>query len=230
MGGRMELNLTVAIDDIHPENGWGLPGDECMQYLDMLHKEFGTKFTLFIPSNYHRQYPISKHKDWIDWLQSLGYFELAAHGHYHETSNKSIWGEMEFAELQNPKEISDRILLMQNEWNAVGVNPIVWRNPGWICSPQSNEQLRQVFSYAAIHYEHNHGLSWGNCKTILGHDGIHETNIGLHNGNCLMFQSHIAGDWNKNSWTIENYEQFSTSLKFLYTQYDNIVNKFISEL
>ena len=57
----LALNLTVAIDDIHPEKGWGLPGDECMYYLDELHKEFGTKFTLFIPSNYHNQYPMSEY-------------------------------------------------------------------------------------------------------------------------------------------------------------------------
>jgi hypothetical protein len=222
-------NLTVAIDDVHPEKGWGMPGDECMEYLDKLNKEFGTKFTLFIPSNYHQQFPISKHKDWIDWLLSLGYFELAAHGHYHQTSNKNIWGEMEFAELQDPNMITDRILLMQNEWNAVNADPKVWRNPGWICSKESQEQLKQVFKVAAIHYEHNMGLNWGSCKMIYGHDGIHETDIKLHNENCLMFQSHIAGDWNKNVWNELNYEQFKESLNFLHTNY-TINNKFISEI
>lgn len=225
----MELNLTVAIDDIHPEIGWGMPNDECMYYLNELNKEFGTKFTLFIPSNYHKQYPISQHKDWIDWLVSLGYFELAAHGHYHQTSNKDIWGEMEFAELQDPKQITDRILLMQNEWRDVAVDPIGWRNPGWICSPQSNEQLKQTFKYVAIHYEHNMGLNWNPCKTFYGHDGIHETDIKIHNGNCLMFQSHIAGNWNKNVWNETNYNQFKESLRFLHSNY-TILNKFINEL
>ena len=229
MGRRMEINLTVAIDDIHPETGWGMPGDECMRYLDSLHKEFGVKFTLFIPSNYHRQYPISEHKDWINWLQSLGYFELAAHGHYHQTSNKDIWGEMEFAELQDPKQITDRILLMQTEWQSVGVDPVGWRNPGWICSPQSQEQLRQTFKYAAVQYDHNMGMHWGDCKMIFGHDGIHETDVKLHNGNCLMFQSHIAGNWNKNIWNKDNYNQFQLALDYIYTNY-TVNKKFISEL
>ena len=78
----MEFNLTVAIDDVHPEYGWGMPGDKCVYYLDELNKEFGTKFTLFIPSNYHRQYPISQHKEWIDWLMSMGYFELMVKGFF----------------------------------------------------------------------------------------------------------------------------------------------------
>lgn len=224
----MEFNLTVAIDDVHPEYGWGMPGDKCVYYLNELNKEFGTKFTLFIPSNYHRQYPISQHKEWIDWLMSMGYFELAAHGHYHQTSDKDIWGEMEFAELQDPKQITDRILLMQNEWNAVGINPKGWRNPGWICSPQSAEQLKHLFEYVAVHYIHNMGLMWGTSKMIFGADGIHETDIKIHNDN-FMFQSHIAGDWNKNIWNQENYEQFRMSLNFLHTEY-KINNKFISEL
>lgn len=226
---KQDINITVAIDDIHPEVGWGMPGDECMEYLDSLNKEFGVKFTLFIPSNYHRQFPISEHKDWIEWLNSLGYFELAAHGHYHQTSNKDIWGEMEFAELQDPKQITDRILLMQNEWKAAGVEPIGWRNPGWICSPQSNEQLRQTFKYAAIHYDHNMGLPWGECKTLFGHDGIHETDIKLHNGNCIMFQSHIAGNWNKNIWNRDNYEQFKLSLGYILDNF-NVTFKTLKEL
>lgn len=225
----MELNLTVAIDDVHPEKGWGIQGDECMTYLDQLNKEFGTKFTLFIPSNYHQQYPISQYVEWIDWLQSLGYFELAAHGHYHQTTNKEHFGEMEFAELQDPSKIAERIILMQKEWEAVNVIPKVWRNPGWICSKQSHEQLKQIFEVAAIHYDHNMGLYWDTCKTVYGHDGIHETDIKLHNGNCLMFQSHIAGDWNKNVWNKDNFDQFHSSLTYLHETY-SITNKFISEI
>ena len=28
------MEITIAIDDIHPGKGWGLPGDQCMEYLD----------------------------------------------------------------------------------------------------------------------------------------------------------------------------------------------------
>ena len=63
------MEVTIAIDDIHPEIGWGLQGDTCMEYLDELNKEFGAKFTLFIPSNYHNNFPLSDHKEWIDWVK-----------------------------------------------------------------------------------------------------------------------------------------------------------------
>ena len=223
----MEINLTVAIDDIHPEKGWGMPGDKCMDYLDLLNKEFGIKFTLFIPSNYHNQFPLSKHKEWIDWLKTLGYFELAAHGHFHKTSNRNIWGECEFAEISTEVECINRVAMMWSEWNEVDHKPVGWRNPGWLAQSVCVDVLGNHFKYAAVHYEHNKGLQW-KCKMLFGADGIHETNINLHDNN-LMFQSHIAGDWNQNIWNESNYKQFRESLKFLYDTY-SINNKFLIEL
>ena len=220
--------ITISIDDNHPETGWGVEGDIQMEYLEALNKEFGAKFTLFIPSNYHKQYPISQYKDWIDWLLSKGYFELAAHGHYHETSDKNKWGECEFFELQNQNDIIDRVLLIQNEWKQVNHNPLGWRNPGWLASPQSVNILKQTFNWSAIHYEHNRGLDWGSCKTFYGHDGINTTDIKLHNDNMIMFQSHIQGKWNDNIWNEDNYNQTRLSLEYL-TQNHNITFKTLSE-
>jgi hypothetical protein len=62
---------------------------------------------------------------------------------------------------------------------------------------------------------------------IFGADGINETDIKLHDGR-IMFQSHIAGDWNDNCWNKENYEQMRVSLEFLKTQ--NIEFKTIGEI
>ena len=61
------MEVVIAIDDLHPEKGWGCEGDECVGYLEKLNEEFGCKFTLFIPSNYHGKYPLSKHKGWVDF-------------------------------------------------------------------------------------------------------------------------------------------------------------------
>ena len=221
------MKLTVAIDDLHPEKGWGLEGDECMFYLKELNKEFGIKFTLFIPSNYHNQFPLSQHKYWVDWLLSKDYFELAAHGHYHMTSNKQIWGECEFADMQTEEICQERISLMMDEWEAVNYKPTGWRNPGWLCQSHCVNPLSKIFEYAAVHYEHNGGIKW-DCKMLFGHDGIHETDIQLHN-NALMFQSHIAGDWNKNVWNKSNYEQFRSSLQFIQENY-SIEPLFLKEL
>ena len=68
-------NLVVAIDDLHPEQGWGCEGDVQVDYLKSLNDEFGVKFTLFCPSNYHRQYELTK--DWVDFWLQYDWVELA---------------------------------------------------------------------------------------------------------------------------------------------------------
>jgi len=80
----LKKNVTISIDDLHPEKGWGCYGDKSVAYLKNLWEEFGCKFTLFIPSNYHGEYPLSEHKDWVNYWLEQEWVELAAHGHYHQ--------------------------------------------------------------------------------------------------------------------------------------------------
>lgn len=221
------INITIAIDDNHPETGWGVEGDKSMEYLEELNKEFGAKFTLFIPSNYHYGYPISQYKDWVDYLLSKQYFELAAHGHYHQTTNPDRLGEMEFMDMTE-EECIDRVKSIVNEWSLVGHKPKGWRNPGWMCQPYCVKHLSKEFEWVALHYQHNHGYQW-DTKMLFGADGIHETDIKLHNGNNIMFQSHIAGDWNHNTWSEKNYQQIRLSLQHLKDNYE-INFKTISEI
>jgi len=220
------MDITIAIDDIHPETGWGVEGDECMYYLEELNREFGAKFTLFIPSNYHHQNKLSENKDWIDWLKNKHYFELAAHGHFHQTRDKENWGECEFAEITSEEECKERIALLWEEWNAVKHTPSGWRNPGWLAHPVCVSVLGNYFKYAAVHYEHNRNMKW-TCPLLFGHDGIHETEITLHNGK-VMFQSHIAGNWNDNVWNEDNYKQVQSSLRYL-TKNQNCYFKTLEE-
>ena len=91
-----KVNVIVAIDDVHPEKDWGIEGDEQIQYLDSLNEKYGIKFNLFIPSNYHDKYPITK--EFVDFWKSKDYVELSNHGHYHACKSEGI-GEMEYFEL-----------------------------------------------------------------------------------------------------------------------------------
>lgn len=222
----MKLNLTISIDDCCPKPGWNILGTPVEKWLRSLNEEFGAKFTLFCPSNYHQEYPISKHHEWIKELNSIPYFELAAHGHFHQTSDPKRFGECEFAEINLYKDVGLRLYEMWSEWYYCGIIPVGWRNPGWLCSEGAKSCIERVmkvegfgageyeFKYVALHYEHNHGMQW-NCKTFFGHDGIHQTDIGIHNQDMIMFQSHIAGDWNDNVWNERNYDQLRLSLEHL---------------
>ena len=214
----MEINTTISIDDLHPERGWGCEGDECVSYLEKLNEEFGCKFTLFIPSNYHGKYPLSKHKDWVEFWKNKDWVELAAHGHYHQCERDDI-GECEFFELDTEDKASQRIGECLSEWEKVGYKPKGWRNPGWLAHPNAVKVLGKYFDYSAIHQEHNRGMIW-DCKTFEGEDGIHKMDsINIWNTNTFMFQSHIAGDWNDNTWNKNNYENFRNVLEYLQNSY-----------
>ncbi len=243
----MNLKLTISIDDVNPLKGYRILGDKTEKWLRQLNEDYGVKFSLFIPSNYHNKAPISQHKEWIQELNSISWVELAAHGHFHMTSDPQRFGECEMLELDTLQKCEDRFVVMIGEWFHCGIKPCGWRNPGWLCNANWNEYLNTVptfeddvknwwFKYTAVHYEHNRGLNW-NCKTFFGHDGIHQTDIRIHNTTddaqrnqtgMIMFQSHIFGNHNDNVWNEKNYEQLRMSLDYLFENY-NIEVKTLKE-
>lgn len=213
----MNLKVTISIDDVCPKPGYQIIDEPAEQWLRSLNEEFGAKFTLFIPSNFHDQYPISQHKSWINKLKSIEYFEIASHGHFHQTSNPSRFGECEFFELNTFDDVVERARLMFHEWNDVGILPTGWRSPGWLTSQATAAIIPTQFDYAAVHCEHSKEVRWGrtNFKLFTGHDNINAEHISVHNGDMIMFQSHIAGKHNLNMWTQESYEQLRISLQHL---------------
>ena len=218
------MDVVIAIDDLHPEQGWGCEGDESVGYIEELNKEYGCKFNLFIPSNYHNKYPITK--EWVDFWKSKDYVELSNHGHYHKCKNKGV-GEMEFFEL-NLSESVQRIQKSLELWKKCGYKPKGFRAPGWGLTQESVDAVSSYFDWIAGHTNINKGLSFG-TQFFEGCDGIHETdNIDLWE-NRFMFQSHIAGDWNDNCWNEKNYNNFRNILEYLSTQY-KLSYKTMSEL
>ena len=141
----MIYNVTISIDDLHPEQGWGCEGDEAVGYLEELNKEFGCKFTLFIPSNYHNRYPLRLFKDWVDFWKSTEWVELAAHGHYHKCERTDI-GECEFFELDDIGSAEQRIFRCLRTWFDVEYRPRGWRNPGWLCTPKAAVAIDKYFN------------------------------------------------------------------------------------
>ena len=109
------MEIVICIDDTHPEKGWGMPDDECTLYLHKLNEEFGCKFVQFIPSNYHGKYPLSEHKDWVEYWNNLEWIELAAHGHYHDCRIGGP-GECEMTEHDYESAVK-RLDMCLEEWD-----------------------------------------------------------------------------------------------------------------
>jgi|TARA_B100000073_G_scaffold189677_1_gene157049 peptidoglycan/xylan/chitin deacetylase (PgdA/CDA1 family) len=211
----MKNNVVVAIDDVHPEKEWGIEGDVQIEYLKKLNKKFGVKFNLFIPSNYHGKFPLTK--EFVDYWKQYDWIEMSSHGHYHACQNEGI-GEMEFVEL-NYGDATQRIQKSLELWESFGYKPKGFRAPGWGVNQQSADAISGYFDWVAGHEEHNKGINWG-CQFFEGCDGINETdNISLY-GNTFMFQSHINGVHNKNVWSEENYLHFEKIIEYLLSQYE----------
>lgn len=221
-----ELRLTIAIDDVNPKKGYRILGDQTEGWLRQLNEQFGCRFTLFIPANYHGQYPLTKHKEWVKELNSIEWIEFAAHGYLHQCNDSRQYGECEMFE---PNYFStSNIDKMLGEWyETTGVYPIGWRSPGWLINEENKRLIERIFEYVAIHYEHNRGMQW-DCKTFYGHDGIQQENISIHNDDMIMFQSHIYGNHNHNVWNEHNYEQLRLSLSHLFENY-TITPKLLKE-
>lgn len=214
----MVNNLCVAIDDINPKKGWRILGDKSEKILFDLNKEYGIKFTLFIPTFHHKTDRISDNKEWINELKNSGIFELAAHGHYHETSDPERLYECEFLEVDSNSKAEDRIKAIMEEWDKVEHKPLGWKYPGWLSHPSSQNAIENNFDYISVHYHHNANISWKN-KPIYGNDSVHENKVSLHNDN-FMFTSHIFGEWNKNTWDDKVADNFRRILDYIYTNYD----------
>lgn len=230
------IPLTISIDDVNPKPGYRILGEKTEKWFRSLHDDFGYKFTLFVPSCYHGEYPLSEHKGWVRELASIDWCEIASHGHLHMTSDSGRFGECEFLDINSPELAKDRIAALIDEWSACGVDPnrLGWRFPGWLYWPNSIRIVESFANYIATHYEHNRGMKW-NIPTFFGHDGIQQTNIGIHNisekhpNGMIMFTSHIAGNHNHNVWNEDNYHQLRGSIEFL-LQNEQITFNTLNEL
>lgn len=217
--------LNISIDDVNPKKGWRILGEPTEDYLRKLYDTFGAKTTLFIPSNHHGDSPISEHQGWIDELRSLPYIELAAHGHYHNTTNSLAWGECEFAEINSIESAKTRIQLLLQEWMGVNYIPHVWKSPGWLASRQSVQVLDQYFKYAVIHPQHNQNLMW-KCKVINSTDYFPPNSFPGTSTN-LFILSHIHGK-HDNTWN-ENFYSYTNTLLTQLHEHITLKHVFIKE-
>lgn len=230
------IPLTISCDDVNPKPGYRILGEKTEKWFRSLHDDYGCKFTLFVPSCYHHEYPLSQHKEWVQELVSIDWCEISAHGHYHMTSDSKRFGECEFLEITSLHSAKDRINMILVEWNECGISTrqIGWRFPGWLYWPNSVRAVESVAKYVATHYDHNRGIRW-DIPTFFGHDGIQQTNIGIHNvsekypDGMIMLTSHIAGNHNHNVWNEDNYNQLRGSIEFL-LQNEQIAFKTLNEL
>lgn len=111
------IKIAIGIDDVFPKQGFGLnDSTDQLKFTRILNELFGLKFTLFIIANYSDECSLVNNMEWVDWIKSVPYYELAAHGYYHHTSDNKLDFNI------GDEEVNNRFQKMNNVFNKVGLD------------------------------------------------------------------------------------------------------------
>ena len=203
------INIVFSVDDVHPEIGYGLlKNNDQFKYLKKLNDEFGLKFTLFLIPFWHgiKEFDIQKHKDWITWIQTQGFYEIAAHGVTH-AGNKQELGAMELMNIST-EELSKKIQDSKKLFLNCGVNARGFKTPGWEHPKELYAILPTAgFEWIADHFIGEKPIIFSNDLVQLPYNCNTEE---LHNAfprETAILHSHISPkEGNKNGWTETLYQ------------------------
>ena len=224
---RGTCKINISIDDVNPKPGWRIIGEPTQKYLEQLNKDFGSRVTLFIPANHHGNAELSENKSWINELKEWDFIEFGAHGYYHDTSNRNLMGECEFAAIDDA-DVYERLQMISYSWlNSLGKLPKVWKSPGWLTSRQSANLISSEYDIAVVHPIHNHNLLWS-CSTINATDYSPPNNFPGMDCNIFIL-SHIHGK-HDNAWSDSFYNYVRRTLEVLKTNISNTEMCFIQDL
>lgn len=207
----MVLKIAFSVDDIAPIEGFGLEKEKGnLNYLLKLNEEFGVKFTLFLIPNLKGQNNIEYYSNWINWLKSKPFFEIAAHGYEHWNSRGD---SIEFFKI--PKEKAEELIKKCLEcFHKVGIEPHGFKYPGWLYETEFINLLFPNFKYLADHFVSIYSIKMTNgfyrIPYTLSAENLHSN----HYDDTLIIHSHIGVDkQNKNGFTDELYENVRNYLK-----------------
>lgn len=211
----MTLKIIIDVDDVRPENFAGLLGFKGpLGYLKKLNEEFGAKFTLFVPVNWHGQFDIRKNKEWFKNLAKEDFIELACHGLEHKASEEH-YKDMEYINVTD-EEFDESILKQIVAFQKLGVDPKGYRPPGWAIKPSHYKILAKYFKYVADHHigilpiKTREGLL--RVPYIVSIDNLNSTH---YNEGLLILHSHVTGmEGSENCWSQETFEKIR---EFLHT-------------
>lgn len=204
---KLSKNILFSVDDVHPEHGWCDGHDQQTQYIDLLHDEFGVKFTFFVPANYHYKAPVGSNPDFFLHWDSKNWIELAAHGYAHLVAGTN--DEREFFKMFDTPEIRNSFDKILYEWAQLGFRPAGFKTPGWLISNQALQWAEHFFQYVVSHPQYRKDHIINPLTEILHKD----------NDQLVILHAHANGP-NENNITPENYQGWRQSLQILTDRFD----------
>ncbi|MDP2692242.1 MAG: DUF2334 domain-containing protein [bacterium] len=205
---RKKLNILFSVDDIHPEIGYGLlKNSDRFRFLKKLHDEFGLKFTLFLVPIWHgkQECNIQKHKDWIQWIQSQGFYEIAAHGLFHQGSRPEL-GAMELINIPRQR-VFDIVQNSRELFLDCGIDVRGFKTPGWEHPKEVYTDLKTVgFEWIADHFLGETSIKLSNGIVQIPYNCNTEELQIANPRQTAIFHSHISPkEGNRNGWTEDLY-------------------------
>ncbi|HOX08041.1 MAG TPA: glycosyltransferase [Planctomycetota bacterium] len=145
------LCCAITVDDVRPEPGFGgRRAGDTLGMLLKLYEELGTRFTLFVPTDWKGAWPVAEHLDWLGWLLEQPCFEVACHGHLHAVAPGSDDpGEFRGIESERLDEILGRSI---DAFAKRGHRPQGIRAPGWFLERSGYGVFSRRFRYVADHF------------------------------------------------------------------------------
>lgn len=208
------LVCVITVDDVRPEPGFGgRRHDDPLGYLNRLHEEFGCKATLFTPTAWKDEWPVDRHLEWLGWLVSRPYAEIACHGHLHAAEPGSD-DPGEFRGI-SPERLEAILDTSFAAFARVGHQPRGIRAPGWFLEPSTYAVFARRFAYVADHVQglDPARLRGTNLLRIPYHSTIDATVPWPERG-LVVLQSHIAPEGRTtNGWTDAHFQRMRAFLR-----------------
>ena len=209
------MKLVIDVDDVHPEKGYGY-NDKEIQYLDKLHDEFGCRFTLFMPINWHNKFDITENRSWFLELVDRGYFEIAAHGVTHTGVDGSA------REFLNTSEVilAAKLLMITECFDELDYSPSGIKPPGWDSIPEAANLFCEFFDYFCTDFRGHSPVKYNDSYNIPYTYSIHESyDLKNYNQDIVILHSHINEICGDNGWNSKLYEKVRSDLSNV--EFDN---------
>jgi len=230
-----KLNLAISIDDVNPSNVEASISDPLISKIIYLNNKYGIKTTFFVPANFLGKFYLKDHKEWCQFMDSLDFVEIAAHGFFHDfeeiDADKSC---KEFSKISYEKCIirSNEIKEAFTYFSSKTIEG--WKMPGWEFNLESLKAISENFNYLYPHPEHiNIYKSISKNAKIINSKNTFDIqgNIPYQNlqDNPLVLHSHVDGPTNNNKWTDYNFAKLQLSLSDIF-QFFKVENCFIKDL
>jgi glycosyltransferase involved in cell wall biosynthesis/peptidoglycan/xylan/chitin deacetylase (PgdA/CDA1 family) len=217
--GKSRKQVIFTVDDIRPESGCGLELESgSVAMLRALNQEFGSKFTLFMPTNYYGRLDLRDYQDWVQSILNSDCFEIACHGHHHWNLIPSH-GDMEYL-FKSTDEARWCIQRSLSVFKELGIVPRGVKAPGWQYTQDAIPAINEHFEYQADHFV---AMDWATESSGLAKlpytRCIHESMDDLVDapGPIFVLHSHLSAENGKhaNGWTTENVTNVRSFLRKL---------------